>query len=501
MRLSYKLSLGVAGALTVALGIDAVVEVRRAVSVYEDDLLNDNARQARTLSLSVGKLWSAFGDAGAIEELDAANSAFRDVQAQWISLRSLLGSAALRLSQDEVRTLRSGFPIARFLDLGDSGRVATAFSPVVIERNVYGVVQVSQSANLRSSLITRNASRAVVKALLLLTLSWACATLLGMSWVGRPVALLADKARRTGKGDFGTPLALDTRDELALLAETLNAMCAELDAAQSRLQREVQGRLAAMDQVRRTDRLATVGRLAAGLAHEVGTPLNVVAERAKMVRAGEVAPDDMNRTHDIIIEQTERITKIMRQLLDFARQQPPQKTRLNLYTLLESTRELLLPIASKKSIEFRLEGVTVAPASVDGNQMRQVLVNLVMNAIQAMDRPGTITLRLRRSSDTGPRQNLAGVAVGPAGAGAERQLWSIDVVDQGSGISEADLARIFEPFFTTKGAGEGTGLGLSIVEGIVLEHGGSVSVVSKAGQGSTFTVSLPAEKEPLEVTT
>ncbi len=478
MRLSYKLSLGVAAALTVALGIDAVVEVRRSVSVYEEDLLNDNARQARTLSLSVAKLWRAFGDAGAIEALDATNSAFRDVQAQWISLRALLNNSSLRLSQEELDVLRSGMPIARFLDLGTTGRVATAFSPVVLDRTVYGVVQVSQAATLRSYLIARHASRALVTALLLLCISWACATLLGMNWVGRPVALLAAKATRTGKGDFGRPLVLDTNDELALLAETLNSMCAELAAAHQRLQLEVRARLSAMDQLRRTDRLATVGRLAAGLAHELGTPLNVVSERAKMARSGEVLPSDLPRTHDIIIEQTERITKIIRQLLDFARQQPPQKASINLRALLDSTRELLGPIAAKKSIELRIEGPRVANASVDNNQIRQVLVNLVMNAIQAMDHPGVIEMRLRRQTGQEAREH-----------------WALSVTDQGSGIPAAHLGQIFEPFFTTKAAGEGTGLGLSIVEGIVLEHNGTLDVASEPGKGATFTVTLPADPE------
>jgi two-component system, NtrC family, sensor kinase len=473
MRLSYKLSLGVGLALGVALGIDAYIEVQRAVSEYEADLLSHTAQQAHNLGISVSKLWSSYGEGGANEVLGAANSASREVRAHWFSLRTLRNST-LELTDTEVERLRSGLPVARLVGLTEPDRAAVAFSPVVIDRQLFGAVQVSQRAVRRSELVSWHAERALTTAAALLAISWLWASLLGLRWVARPVEQLVEKAVRIGKGDFSGPLALDTHDEFALLAGKLNEASTELAASQARLERETQARLDAIDQVRQADRLIAVGRVAAALAHELGTPIHVVSERAKMARSGEVEPSDLPRTLDIIIEQTARIATTIRQVLDLARQQPPNRSQLNLSSLVESTRELLSPLAAKKAIEIHVEAPSTARALLDGSQIRQVLMNLVMNAIQAMQRPGSIWIRVRER--TGPS-------------------WAIEVEDQGTGIPEEHLSRIFEPFFTTKGVGEGTGLGLSIVQGIVQEHGGSIQVDSKLGRGSKFTLLLPVEAD------
>jgi len=471
MRLSYKLSLGVGAALAVALGIDSYIEVQRALAEYEADLLSHTAQQAHALGISVSKLLASYGDGGASEVLEAANSTSREVHAHWVTLRALLNST-LELTQDEVLRLRSGLPVARLVGVGAPDR-AVAFSPVVIDRQVYGAVQVSQLAVRRSELLSWHTERALTTAAALLAISWLWASLLGLRWVARPVEQLVEKAVRIGKGDFGHPLQLETGDEFAQLATKLNEAASDLAASQERIERETQARIAAIDQVRRADRLIAVGRVAAGLAHELGTPLHVVSERAKMARAGEVEPSELPRTLDIIIEQTARIAATIRQVLDLARQQPPNRSPLDLSSLIESTRELLLPLASKKSIEVRVEVPPTARALIDGTQIRQVLMNLVMNAIQAMQRPGSIWIRLQQRN----------------------RDWALEVEDQGSGIAEENLSHIFEPFFTTKGLGEGTGLGLSIVQGIVQEHGGSIQVESRLGQGSKFTVLLPVEAE------
>jgi signal transduction histidine kinase len=474
MRVSYKLSLGVGLSLAVALGVDAVTTVQRAVAEYETDLLNHTAQQAHALSISVAKLWLSFGDAGAIEVLDAANDVSPEVRAHWVTLRTLLNST-LELTDTEIGRLREGLPVARLVGLRAPERAAVSFSPVVLDRQVFGAVQLSQRAVRRSELTRWHAQRAVTTALVLLVTAGLCGSLFGLFWVARPVQKLAEKATRIGRGDFEGPLVLNTNDEFALLAETLNEASRELSASHARLEHETRARLDAIDQVRRADRLAAVGRIAAGLAHELGTPIHVVSERAKMARAGEVEPEDLPRTLDIIIEQAARIAGTIRQVLDLTRQQPPNRSRIDLGLLLASTRELLTPLAQKKSIELVVEAPEAAAELVDANQIRQVLMNLVMNAIHAMNTPGHIWLRLREE---------AGPAPGTGG-------WLLTVEDQGAGIAPEHLGRIFEPFFTTKPVGDGTGLGLSIAAGIVQEHGGSIEVESVPGHGTTFSVRLP----------
>ncbi|HVZ34571.1 MAG TPA: HAMP domain-containing protein, partial [Polyangiaceae bacterium] len=228
MRLSYKLSLGVGLALAVALGVDSVLAVERSVSEYEADLLTHTGQQAHTLAVSVSKLFTSFGDGGAIEVLDAANSASRGVRAHWVTLRTLLNST-LELTNGELTRLRSGLQVTRLV--GAPERAAVAFSPVVIDRQVYGVVQVSQPAARRSALILGHAERTLTTAAALLLVSWIWASLIGVRWVGRPVRQLSAKAIRIGKGDFAEPLRLDTGDEFELLADTLNEACTELAAS------------------------------------------------------------------------------------------------------------------------------------------------------------------------------------------------------------------------------------------------------------------------------
>jgi two-component system, NtrC family, sensor kinase len=229
--------------------------------------------------------------------------------------------------------------------------------------------------------------------------------------------------------------------------------------------------VATVDQLRHRDRLALVGQIASGLAHELGTPLNVVDGRARLMAEADLKSEERSAHVRSILEQTERMTRIIRQLLDFARRRGPDVGRVDLHDLCSRVLELLRPLASKRAVELKLlpvEGDGVA--AVDYNQIQQAISNLVMNAVQAMPEGGEVTVRI---------------------AGAAEEDLMVSVSDTGMGIAKEDLARIFEPFFTTQGAGQGTGLGLSITEGIVKDHGGSIEVTSEVGRGSCFTLRVP----------
>ena len=235
-----------------------------------------------------------------------------------------------------------------------------------------------------------------------------------------------------------------------------------------------------------------MGRLAAGVAHELGTPLNVIDGRARQIERRELPRERQVETARIISRQVARMATIIRGLLDFCRLNDARRAPLDLCALVRETVELLERHAGRAGVTWRVD-VREEPVRVEGNatQLEQVLTNLIVNGVQAMPEGGRLGVRVG-----------LGQARCPAN-GAEATWAVVSVSDSGTGIREEDRPRLFEPFFTTKAVGQGTGLGLSVVHGIVTEHGGWIEVESAPGKGSTFTVHLPLAPEaaPAAVTT
>jgi signal transduction histidine kinase len=271
------------------------------------------------------------------------------------------------------------------------------------------------------------------------------------------------------------------RDELDTLGAAMNQMGEMLQRARQQIAEETAARLATLEHLRHADRLTTVGKLASGVAHELGTPLNVVLGRAKMISSGEAVGEEVGECARIISQQAQHMTRIIRQLLDFARRRAPQRSPEDLSLLVGRTLSLLKPMAHKRSVSLASEVPESLMLEVDAGQLQQVLTNLVMNGLQAMKNPGTLHVRAEPTRATPPAD------VG----GPEADWLRLDVQDEGEGISAENLPHIFEPFFTTKDVGEGTGLGLSVSYGIIRDHGGWIAVRSEPGQGSCFSIYLP----------
>ncbi len=306
----------------------------------------------------------------------------------------------------------------------------------------------------------------------------------GVRMVGRPIEQLVEKTRRVAKGDLSGPVHLKSRDELSELAESINDMCAQLAESQQRVKEETKARIKAMDQLRHSDRLRTVGRLAAGVAHELGTPLNVVSGRAGLIASGKLSDDDIAGSAATIKAEADRMTAIIRKLLDFARRNTPQRSPADLNCVARETVDLLSALARKRQVEIVVHtDDEPLVSSVDVGQIQQVLTNLIMNAVAAMPEGGRIDVKLNCVRATSPDDAEAG----------EADFVCLAVRDEGTGIAPEHVDQIFEPFFTTKDVGEGTGLGLSIAYGIVQEHGGWIDVASETGQGTCFYVHLPQE--------
>jgi signal transduction histidine kinase len=279
---------------------------------------------------------------------------------------------------------------------------------------------------------------------------------------------------------------------VSLVCAMLKRTIRDLRRANAELERAGREKASRLErQLRHADRLSTVGRLAAGIAHELGTPLMVVRGRAKRIvgRARQEGGEDAL----IIVEQADRMAAIIRQLLDYARQRGAVKAPTDVAALARETMTLLKPFAAKRCVTLRIDAADATPAPVDAGQLQQVLANLVMNGIQAMRAGGELLVAIE-PAPPGAAPQRADPSADPITTGGTvppGAYLRVRVVDQGVGIQPEHLAHVFDPFFTTKDVGEGTGLGLSVTQGIVAEHGGWIDVASQPGVGTTFTVHLP----------
>jgi signal transduction histidine kinase len=329
----------------------------------------------------------------------------------------------------------------------------------------------------------RNTSLATLGVIALTAL---IAGLLGNFFVGRPTRALVEKFRRIGMGDLTGPLPATQKDELGEIAVEVNAMCERMQEAQLRIAKETEERMAAEERLRLADRLTTVGKLASGMAHELGTPLNVVSGRAQMIVKGQSSGDEAKEDARIIWEQAKRMTQLMRALLDFARPSPAHREWIDLREVATQTTTMLSALARSRDVDLIVTPGAPVHVDADAAQMQQVFTNLTINAVHAIDGGGKVTISFRETDDPAPADQ--GGRAGP---------WQVvEVSDTGQGIEPNVVSRIFEPFFTTKQVGEGTGLGLSITHGIVREHGGFTTVRSELGLGTTFTLYLPVGTPP-----
>ena len=285
------------------------------------------------------------------------------------------------------------------------------------------------------------------------------------------------------RGDLTHALPLDRNDEIGRIAYRFNEMTAQLRDAQKEIRGTADARLRLQQRLRQSEKLATVGQLSAEIAHEVGTPLNVIGLRARALLKKADQPDVVTKNSAIIADQAERITKIIQQMLNLSRARIIKRTKVDLVGIVEDATALL---------EYQMEraGVTLNEVQVeaplptvvgDADGLQQVFINLVHNAVQAMPDGGEMTVAVGVE-----HRRKGGLDLAPP-----EEYVVVSVADTGEGIPEAVREQIFEPFFSTKGQGEGTGLGLTVVQGIVKEHDGWIDVEPVEPHGAELRVYLP----------
>lgn len=483
MRLVRRLTLYLLLAMGVVFGIDTFLSVRSHLALFDEDVRSDEKVLGDALAHGVERVWTREGEAEAAALVAAMDVPGSDVRIRLVHLDAEPGDAAAPAApRQALEAIRRDRTLTYVREEGEQDARLYTYVPLNVPGEPPVALEVAESlAHERSYAFARVRGTLLTGALAALACG-AVAWVVGTRVVGRPVDALVKKARRIGRGDFSQPLALGTRDELSQLAGEMNSMAAELDAAAQKVAGETAARLRTLEQLRHADRLTTVGKLASGLAHELGTPLNVVAGRAKMIAAEEVeSAEEGLESARIIAEQAERMTRIVRQLLDFARRGVSEKRSTDLGALVRQTAALLGALGTKRGVSLRCAEGPPVEAHVDAPQVQQALTNLIVNAIHASAPGSEVTLSVS-ACDAAP-EGRPEPWPGP---------WVVlEVRDVGTGIAADQLPEIFDPFFTTKPLGEGTGLGLAVAHGIVEEHGGWIDVQSEPSRGSRFRIWLP----------
>ncbi len=360
---------------------------------------------------------------------------------------------------------------ARTFRAADGTRVLGVINPIPNEPSCSTAA--CHAHNARQSLLgvldvnvsLAEVDRQIAHSRLVITASAVLAILAGslMLWwlnrrlVVRPVATLVEGTRRVMEGDLGVTIPVSGRHELGVLARAFNEMTQALAETQR--------------QLAQADKLASVGRLAAGVAHEINNPLTGVLSYASLLRKRMEHDVPACEDLDVIVRETVRCRGIIRELLDFARPAAPVRKPMDLNDVVRRSVSVVMTQLSLNQVNLSLDLAADLPqVQADPNQLQQVVVNLLLNAADAIEGEGG---QIRASTRA-----------------AVPNVVEFLLEDSGRGISDEDLPRIFEPFFTTKG-NRGTGLGLAVSWGIVEAHGGSLEVQSQSGRGTSFTLRLP----------
>ncbi len=347
---------------------------------------------------------------------------------------------------------------------------------------VLGILDVTVSLEKMQKQLDSYRIRFITMTFILLILVWIGITLCMQRMVNIPVQQLLRHAREVGSGNLNAEAKIASDDEMGTLGSVMNEMTLGLKKSHAQLEdwgRTLEGKVAERTQelermqaqLVRSEKLASLGELVAGIAHEINNPLTGILVFSSLIKNDSRLDPVLIQDLDTVIQETERCATIVKGLLDFARETVPQKTWTLLNDILDASLSLVRNQAFFQNITIIRDFSEEIPSILaDPNQLEQVFINMLLNAGHAMISGGTLRITTAKDPETN------GVVA--------------RVADTGCGIPEENLAKIFDPFFTTKES-SGTGLGLSVSYGIINSHGGTIEVESAVGIGTTFTIKLP----------
>jgi two-component system, NtrC family, sensor kinase len=347
---------------------------------------------------------------------------------------------------------------------------------------VIGGVSILQHTRYLEEQIQKTKQDIIVTILLLIVGTVLLIRFLTRRWLTVPMFQLMAGIQNMANGRLDTRLEIQRGEEVSRLARAFNRMASDLQRAQEKTIQEAEARLDLQRNLRRSEKMATLGQLASELAHEMGTPLNIIEGRAELAKRKLGDRETAQKNLDTIILQSRRITRIIRQLLGYVRERKGEPSCLSVETILETTLDLVGDQLEKQKVQVVREFLPNLPeVRGDPDQLQQVFLNLVLNAVQAMPEGGT--LRLAAQAQWASREGL----------GDRKRLYvQVRVEDTGMGMDKEVMDQIFTPFFTTKEGGKGTGLGLTVSQGIIRENDGWIEARSESGKGSCFEIYLPA---------
>lgn len=345
---------------------------------------------------------------------------------------------------------------------------------------VLGILDVQVSLGGMQATLLNYKKSVIAFTLFLLCLLGFSLSVLTQKFVKQPVEELLESTGKLAKGDFSLRIRSKRNDELGDLSNAFDDMARNLEDAQlelkswgQTLESKVAQRTEELErmqaQLLQSAKLASLGELVAGIAHEINNPLSGILLFSSLAARHKCADADLQENLETIKRETQRCSQIVQGLLEFSRSSVPEKTLCSLHQVIDESISLIVQQPIAQNIDFiKHYSADLPDISVDRGQVRQVFMNLLMNACQAMPDGGSLCL-LTELRDP---------------------FVVIEVADSGCGIDELQLSNIFDPFFSTKGR-DGTGLGLSITYGIIENHGGKIEVQSTPGEGTTFVVWLP----------
>ncbi len=474
MRLARRLSVAISLGICLVLGGNAWLRISTERQTYREDVRRDHRAFGRGLAAALEVVWLHDGKAVALEAVEQFNLRENHIAIRWV-WPSAEGADTVHAPRVPNLMPRAGERTRSEVVLAQNtvAHMLTYVS-VDIPGGGGGALELYESLAREQAALRRILWRAGITLTILVGLCVGLTFGFGVLFVARPLRALGAQADRIGAGDLSTPLTLTEDNEIRDLAIGMNVMCERLSELRARTEHEIQARVRALEQLRHADRLRTVGELASGIAHQLGTPLNVVRARGAMIAGGEVPEARMRELGKVIVDHVDRMSATIRQLLDFARREQPQFSSGDLIKTIEQTIKLVEPLANQGRVTLRFTPNTATlPLQIDSGQLHQAFTNILVNALHATPEGGRVQVSVIEEADA----------------------FVVEVLDGGQGIASEHLAHIFEPFYTTKPAGEGTGLGLSVADGIVREHGGSIEAGSHPERGTVFRVRLPKQPE------